>query len=599
MILNTAEQEIWKEHQAFFAPNETPNDLAYSAYLNKYAQLTDYESRSGLAQQQLVGLLLKQAPDEAVINALPQYYKQFRTGANSVEFDAWLGEFSARRAELVAQCFKQVAPELNFTQQVMILRDVQKWLPGSNIKDYAPPKLLKTKPSVILKQFNPTLPDMPYLLAMSGSLMREKDPQSQALGDTIVRGCFIARYGMLPESDEGRYPNSWQRPTVKYCTTEAFAMLLRHDVNMAPASLLQQVQLRYNAQSVMFDALAYPVMVFDNPHAASEATDYATAVLDEVLSFAEREPSHDGFGAIAEQALACIYGSLASRDATMSKRIEDVLEIHIRLAKFERYSTNRTYDNVLADVARSLGRGPDLLRPLAKKVLDAAPERLAFLQRVTLDVGADIYNTMSCAPPVCNAFFALLKPEEIEPYLVGSMCTFFDIKNDANSRTQKLKKAFQNLANYEWSAEQKNVFKKSPVAATTILLYLYMTASGHAKNPESTYEQGVPFTQWEPLPFLKKIYPENMPLWNQMTVGLLQMPMSNSGDDFRHQYQRVMGSMFQAFSQAFLAEGPSLAIAQGIIESLDANPLDYFLNANKKAAPVMSLELPEDMFTFS
>ena len=89
-----------------------------------------------------------------------------------------------------------------------------------------------------------------------------------------------------------------------------------------------------------------------------------------------------------------------------------------------------------------------------------------------------------------------------------------------------------------------------------------------------------------------------MPLWNQMTVGLLQMSTPNSGNDWRQQYQCVMGSMFQAFSQTFLADGPSLAITQGIIDSLAANPLDYFLNASKKPAPVMSLELPEDMFSF-
>lgn len=597
MILNTAEQDIWNEHKDFFALNGIPNEAAYSAYLKKYAALKQVHAAS-FEQQQLLGVLLKQAPDSAVREAFPVYYNQFRTGGNTVEFDTWLGEVSEHRASLIAVCLKETAPQLNFTQQVMVLRDVQKWFPGEGIKDYTPAKLLKTKPNVILKQFNPTLADMPYLLAMSASLMRDDDPQSKGLGDTIVRGCFIARYGMAPESDESTAAKPYHNCAVKYCSTEAFAMLARHGIRMDPEILLQQVQLRYNAQSVMFDALAYPAVVFNDASASEESYSNAMAVLNGVVAFAEKEPSHIGFGNVAEMAFTRVHNGLGSRDPAMSRRIEDVMATHMHLEVPQKYVVTRTYDNVLLVVARTSDKGSSLLPILTQRVLDNFPDPMASLQRLTADVGVDIYNNGVCAKVVRKAFFSLLPPERIEEYLSGSLRAFFDDALPAKKQTHSLKRLFESFATYDWSDEQKTAFKQSSLASTAILLYLYMTAAGHAEYPESTHRDGVPFTQWVPLPFLKNMYPESTPLWNQMTVGLLQMPMSQNYEGQRLQYQRVMGSMFQAFSQAFLAESPSLAIAQNIVESLGANPLDYFMDAHKRVVPAMTLELPQDMFAF-
>lgn len=597
MILNTAEQDIWNEHKDFFAPGGVPNEEAYRAYLKKYAELGQ-DAHVGFEQQQLMGVLLKQAPDNAVAEAFSLYYRQFRTGRNTVDFDTWLGEVSEHRANLIAVCLKETAPQLNFTQQVMVLRDVQKWFPGENIKDYAPAKLLKTKPSVVLKQFNPALADMPYLLAMSASLMRDNDPQSQALGDTIVRGCFIARYGMPLESDESVAAIPYHNCAVKYCSTEGFSMLERHGIHMEPEMLLQQVQLRYNAQSVMFDALAYPAMVLNDANASDESRTNAMAVLSGVMSFAEKEPSHAGFGPVVELAFTRIHSGLGTRDPDMSRRIEDLMATHMRLAIPHKYLSTRTYDNVLSVVARVSDKGDSLLPTLAQRVLDESADPIVLLQRITADVGTNIYNSGACTPLVRKAFFALLAPERIEEYLSGSLRTLFDDALPPKTQTSNLKRLFVSFAGYDWTNEQKDAFKQSSLASTAILLYLYMTSVGHAEHPESTHRDGLPFTQWTPLPFLKSMYPESMALWNQMTVGLLQMPTSQSDDSQRLQYQRVMGSMFQAFSQAFLADSPSLSIAQGIVESLGVNPLDYFMDAHKKAVPAMTLELPQDMFAF-
>lgn len=601
MHLNEQEQQIWNENKEFFAPGGIPNNEAYQAYLGKYSQLGQYRGHTGFPQQQLLGVLLKHAPDMAFQTAFALYYPQFRTGNQSAEFDAWLGEFAAARPEALSTALKTIAPNLNFTQQVMVLRDVQRWFPGSSIKEYTPPKLLKTKPSVILKQFNPTLVDMPYLLAMSASLMQDTDPQSKALGDTIARGSFIARYGMAPESDEKNASQS-NRATTKYCTTEAFAMLVRHGIDMDPATLLQQVQLRYNAQTMVLDALAYPVMVFEASEATQEERDYAMRVLHEVVGFIEKEPDHAAFAGVVESALSRVYG--ACPEGAMKQRIEDVMAEHIRTATPHGYANARTYGDVLSAVASAKGAGQALLLPLAQRVVDAVPneEQLLFLQSVTVGAHAEAktlrYQLARCELAVQNAFFALLAPNKTDEYISNTLQIFFDTDAALVDSTSSLKEMFQKFAAFKWDSEKATAFRESPLAATSILLYLYMTASGNSKNAESTHNYGTPFTQWTPLPFLKKMYPEKMPLWNQMTVGLLQMPMADNEAASKMQYQRVMGSMFQAFSQAFLADGPSLAITQGIIESLGANPLDYFMDAHKKSGPIMDLDLPQDMFAF-
>lgn len=612
MLLNTAEQVLWDEHKDFFAPNGVPNAVAYTAYLGKYAQLGEYNSYIRYDQQQLLGVLLKQAPDAAVATAFFQYYSQFRTGSNSVEFDAWLSDMGAHRPELTDRCLKAAAPALNFTQQVMVLRDVQKLFPGRNIKDYAPPKLLKTKPNVILKQFNPTLPDMPYLLAMSASLMANDDPQSKALGDTIVRGSFIARYGMDPQTDDGRYGNPYNRPSVKYCTTEAFAMLLRHGIDMDPGTLLQQVQLRYNASSVMFDALAYPLMVLEDKQSTPESCAYAMAVFNEVLTFSEASASHPGFGTkaetnanhpgfgpTAEAAFASMHGLLHTEHPQLALRIENLMEEHMRVSTQHGRNSARTYPSVLSTVMDKENGESSLLLPLARRVMRGSPDAMAFLLHHTADVDMDIFNSGRCDPRVRNAFFALLAPSQMDEYLVKALRAFFKDTKKPEERTQSLNHLLGSFSEFSWSDAQKEAFKKSALAPTVILLYLYMTAAGHAKNAELTHSYGLPFTQWKPLPFLQKLYPENQDLWNQMTIGLLQMPRGTTEAAGDVQYQRVMGSMFQAFSQAFLADAPSLSITKGIIESLDANPLDYFLDAHKKAVPQLDLELPEGMFDFA
>jgi hypothetical protein len=202
-------------------------------------------------------------------------------------------------------------------------------------------------------------------------------------------------------------------------------------------------------------------------------------------------------------------------------------------------------------------------------------------------------------PSARNAFFALLPPNSMNEYLSGSLRIFFAPAIALTTRTESLKRMFQHFSSFDWDTPKTEAFRQSPMAATSILLYFYMSASGHSKHAECTHRHGVPFTEWEPLPFLKKIYPDKKVLWNQMTIGLLQMPTAENDTDAQLQYQRVMGSMFHAFSQAFLPDGPSLAITQGIIESLGANPLDYFMDAHKKTGPVMDLALPDDMFSFS
>ena len=593
---------IWEQHKDFFCPDNVVNEVAFNTYLEKYAQLNLDSNLSWGApkysQQQLLGIILKQAPDKAFETAFTLYYLQFRTGPNSIELDAWLSDIAIERPDLLITLLKKSTPHFNFTQQVMVLRDVQKLFPGSNIKDYADKKLLKTKPSVILKQFNPSLVDMPYLLAMSASLLKNEDPQSKALGDTIARGCFIAQYSMPLAMTGSSYCMDTTPPAAKYCSTEAFTMLVNNGIDMPAALLLEQVQLRCKSQCVMFDALAYPVAIFENKASSQMAQSNALDVFDAVMTFSEFNPGHPGFGTVVEHALSRLHAVLPLQENR--QRIEQHMTLHMLNTPPSRQGY-RDIEPLLSLVQRT---NPVLLRVLvdnAFKAVDAV-DQLYFLQNVIVNVKHE-----NRALPFCfdytnngikNAFFALLPTEKVEAFMSDSLRSFFDPTSTFHSPTFCTKNMLQVLSTMEWSQSNANAFRESPLASITILLYLYMAAAGHNDGMEQTHVKGIPNTDWEPLPFLKKIYPEKMQLWNQMALGLLQMPLVPDARDQQRQYQKIMGSMFQAFSQTFLADGPSLRDTQGVIESLEVNPLYYFIEAHKTKSPILSFSLPDDMFSF-
>lgn len=602
MPLTAFEQQLWEQHKDFFAPNGQINDDAFNAYFSKYANLSIEGNYVNPNVQALLGMLLKKAPDAAFSMALPFYYERHRNSNVPEHFDAWLEDIAAERPELLAHGLKAAAPNLNFTMQVMVLRDAQKLFPNSNIKEYAGPKLLKTKPSVILKQLNPNVRDIPYLLDMSAALMRDQDPQSQALGDTIVRGIFIARYGMPPENAEYQFSSGHRHPTEKYSSHDAFGMLDKHHIKMDPDVLLEQVRLRYNAKSVVFDALAYPVMVFEQPHSTQEARDNAIKVLDNVLAYAAQNPDHGGQTYLVDEAFAQLHNIMP--DPTVRQRIEQHMTARMD-------HSEKTASQVLQFAEKV---GGTLLETIVKHAVAQVPPKdmVPFLQSTLHQM--DTYHPKTRAPfdvryvssTLKRELFQYLPASKLETFLSGALKKCFEPapKNYHSSVPDKvwharsLKSMFSTFAQLEWSPEKAETFRKSPLGPTAILLYLYVAAAGYNDRPEVNHQSGAPFTEWDPLPFLKAMYPEKQALWNQMTVGLLKMPVEDIAEIQKRQYEWVMASMYQTFSQAFLTDGLSFEATRGVIEALDANPLDYFINASKNMEPVLSFDLPSNMFDF-
>lgn len=592
MQMNPQEQALWNKHKAFFSPLDVVDHAAFDAYFNKYALIK--EERPGADQQTLLGVLFKHAPEATFETFFPHYYAQFRTSLQSTQFDAWLGGIAAERADLLKRTFKSAGPLLNATQQVMVLRDVQRWFPGSVIKEYAPPKLLKTKPSVVLKQFTPALVDMPYLLDMSVSLMNDSDPQSKALGDTIVRGCFIARYGLPPsQSDECL--------SAKYSSIVAFSMLMDHGISMDPGTLLQQVQLRYNAQSVMFDALAYCERVLTAPAIYPTMQDNARDVLAEILTFSESNLGHKGFDALPMHALVRLYPRV---DATNQARIQT----HLSESMF--FNDAEDLSNILFIAAH---HDSPLVKPLTRAVLDKTPanERPSFLQLALFnEENEDTPLAMALNHPptaVRDALFEQVSPSEIAALVGATLRLIFQGESTHRNesaharRTHMLADVLECMTELQWSEEQRMAFQQSLQATTAILLYVYSAASGARKWPESVHANGVPNMDWMPLPVLKMLYPEQMPVWNRMTIELLNMPLSSQPEDSAEHmkyYTNVMATMYNMLAQTFLENAPSLSATQGLIESLGIGALEYFESAPHKKEPVLQWDLPEGMFSF-
>ncbi len=589
MHLTPIETALWAEHRDFFCPDGVPNDAVFEAYLSKYAA-NPHPTVPHAGHQNLIGVVLKHAPERAFRMGFASYYRNLRAEKDSPLFDDWLGDVAKARPDLLRASLKETAPLLEFTEQVMVLRDAKKWFPQDNIKAYAAPKLLKTKPTVVMKQFNPLVVDMPHLLAMSASLMAQDDAQCKTLGDTIARGCFIARYGMPPETDPDSFANDGHRPrpSDKYCTPAALGMLVDNGIAMEPADLLKQVQLRYKAISVVTDALAYPVRVFEDPQASQAHRVFAFKVLDTVLT----DIGDSTLGTQVISALARIHH--ACGDASVQQRI-GVQCIAIMQKNVGQVAT------ILGQVSAS---SPELLDVITKHVLTQVPPKqyLDFYYATLLSpkpfhgklpISCSIYDTRST-----QAFLKELPASCIEPHVSHALQTVFK-HHKPEERANELADVMRRWTQLAWSEEQRQVLVQSPLAATTILVYLYMAASGQRKYIESTHQSGVPDTSWAPLPLLEKFYPEKKPLWNQMKLGLLQMPIENSDAGRKVQYERVMASMFNVFSSAFLPDAPSFSIVHGMIQSLDASPLDYFTHIQKNTEPAMSFELPADMFDFN
>ena len=548
MQLTTIETALWAEHRDFFCPDGVPNDSVFEAYLSKYAA-NPLPTIAHAGHQNLIGVVLKHAPERAFEMGFASYYRNLRAEKDSPMFDDWLGDVAKARPDLLRRSLKNAAPLMEFTEQIMVLRDAKKWFPEDNIKAYAAPKLLKTKPTVVMKQFNPVVVDMPHLLAMSASLMAQDDAQCKALGDTIARGCFIARYGMPPETDPASFANDGYRPrpSEKYCSPAALGMLVDHGIFMEPSDLLNQVQLRYKATSVVTDALAYPVRVFEDSNAPKNHRMFAFKVLDTVLA----DIATSTLPTQVTSAIARIHH--ACGDTSVQQRIETQC-----IASMTKNSGQ--VGNILAQTSAS---SPALLEVMTKHVLTQIEPKQHL----------DFY------------YATLLNPRPFHGKLPIS-CSTFD--------TQSTQAFFKELP---VSCIESHV--SHALAATTILVYLYMAASGQRKYIESTHQSGVPDTSWAPLPLLEKFYPEKKTLWNQMKLGLLQMPIEGSDVGRRVQYERVMASMFNVFSSAFLPNAPSFTIIQGMIQGLDVSPLDYFTHIQKNTEPTLTFDLPADMFEFN
>lgn len=589
MQLTTIETALWAEHRDFFCPDGVPNDSVFEAYLSKYAA-NPLPTIAHAGHQNLIGVVLKHAPERAFEMGFASYYRNLRAEKDSPMFDDWLGDVAKARPDLLRRSLKNAAPLMEFTEQIMVLRDAKKWFPEDNIKAYAAPKLLKTKPTVVMKQFNPVVVDMPHLLAMSASLMAQDDAQCKALGDTIARGCFIARYGMPPETDPASFANDGYRPrpSGKYCSPAALGMLVDHGIFMEPSDLLNQVQLRYKATSVVTDALAYPVRVFEDSNAPKNHRMFAFKVLDTVLA----DIATSTLPTQVTSALARIHH--ACGDTSVQQRIE--MQCIAIMTK-----NSGQVGNILAQTSAS---SPALLEVMTKHVLTQIEpkQHLDFYYATLLNprpfhgklpISCSTYDTQST-----QAFFKELPVSCIESHVSHALHTIFEHQKPEDRATE-LATTMRRWTTLSWSKEQRDVFVQSPLAATTILVYLYMAASGQRKYIESTHQSSVPDTSWAPLPLLEKFYPEKKTLWNQMKLGLLQMPIEGSDVGRRAQYERVMASMFNVFSSAFLPNAPSFTIIQGMIQGLDVSPLDYFTHIQKNTEPTLTFDLTADMFEFN
>lgn len=594
MHYHPQEQVQWQEVQYLLAPDGVEDQKAIKSYLTKFTQLSSGVQYHGRPDPTALGAVLKHGEMASIEDAFVAFYRQFRlyeplpsysddenTPRDYIVFDEWLADMAEARPEDLQVLLRKASTELGFTHQAMVLRDAKKWLPDSDMLSYIPEDLPSKRPATLFKDFTAAAKDLGFLVDVGATLVAQgPTDKHKALGDTLMRSCFFSCYqqGRDRNEDSSRDTNA----------KAAFELIEKYPLIDDFSTLLKQMYVRVKKPAAGWDALSYCAATLEKETASDKDKARANAMVADIIEKENSKGMRDRYHYQASHALGRIYQ--ATTDAPTQSLIMDFLEKHTHLAH-----------NFLANVIDPLARtSPLALQALLDRLQVGQPvqvwnEVLAVLSTSVSINPACGYTVNSCGSEASQVVFSTLQGPELLACLqtaVDAVCA----DKSTQDHGSNLEELLRELSERQWSPEQRETARQSGWPATAVLLQLYLAGCDDQSAGQEPLIGALPFTQWQPLPFLRMLYPEQASLWRSMELGILDMPLDP--DQRAANSQQLMVNLFDMFSKSFSAQGANFQTCQKIMEGLDFTPLDFFLsNVSKTPDPVFNL--PEDMFTFS
>lgn len=594
MHYHPQELDQWQKIEYLLAPDGIEDQKAIKSYLTKYALLSPGIQYHARPDPTVLGAVFKHGSLTAIEDAFVPFYKQFRlfeplpnynedehTVPDYVMFDDWLADMAASRPQDLEVLLRKVSVELGFTHQAMVLRDAKKWLPASDMLSYIPVDLPNKRPATLFKDFTATAKDLPFLVDVGATLVAQgPTDKHKALGDTLMRSCFFNCYaqGQDRRDELSRDSNA----------KAAFNLIAQYPLVDDFSTLLKQVTVRVKKPTVVWDALSYCAVTLESPSTTERDKARANAMVIDIIDKENPKGLRDRYYHNASQALGRVYQS--SGDETTKLAILNFIETHMR-------SDSRFAANTIDPLARTspLAFGALLDRLQVGQPMHVWNQVLALLA-TSVSIRPDCgFHVESAGAEASQFVFSRLAGPELLACLQAALDGVCSEQGNPTP-VAELGELLRELSALQWTPAQRDTVRQSDWPATAVLLHLYLAGCSEESAGQEALSGALPSTQWQPLPFLRMLYPEHAPLWRSMELGILDMTVEKGQEAANS--QQLMINLFDMFSKSFSDKGTDFQTSQKVIAGLGLLPLDFFLGcASKTPEPVF--DLPEDMFSFS
>jgi hypothetical protein len=346
------------------------------------------------------------------------------------------------------------------------------------------------------------------------------------------------------------------------------------------------VYVRIKKPPAVWDALSYCVATLERGDATYKEKTRVNAMIADIFEKESSREMQTRYQHFSNNALARIYE--LTQETNTKSLILDFMDTQI-------HAQSRFFMKVvepLAELSPTLLN--ELLSLMQKKQSPEVWDEILTVLATQIEMHPDCgYRLCAYEGKTSQLVFSQLKGKDLLACLntaLKSVCF------EEHGSSMRLEGLLSQLSERAWTQEQLDTVRQSFWPATAVLLQLYLSACSAQSTEQLATIGALPFTQWQPLPFLRMLYPEKAPLWRNMELGILDMPLTPELKASNG--QRLMVNLFEMFAQSFATEKTHFNTCRGVIESMGIAPLDYFRSCMQMTmTPVF--ELPDDMFSFS
>ena len=589
MQYTASEQHAWQQVAHFFEPNGVLDVDAcakyYAVHLGRQMHADHIEKDAG---ELLFALMKKTVDTPQAMQAFVRVYNATRS--ESQRLQPFLGHMAEHAPHALRKWLKHASLEAGITEQILLLRDVKLFLPHDDVERYTNSAILKMKPAAFVKKFSPDIADMEHLLAVGQEFQTK--PDYAHLGLLMVQGIFISLYGKEREpTDSTEEPSVAALLETKYSSRAAFGLMQRANIQIPPKELMELIKVRYRAQCLESDALSYVYESLD-PAASPEQRIYGLQVLDSVLESHGKNPT----GLYSKGLLhvyAMLYADPEHDNKNKVQRIEDALLHHISSDP----TPARSIPTALTLAPHLIPQWIDTIQTRAQDSQNQQLLHALYMAGHNQNLLYQNLGSPSFQHPeqIRQLSQARVTPEQITQLFVNRFDVITTQKNAdgtaVNSiyKMNQLKEAMRAFVRHEWPQEKLAHLKNSTIVSKWVLTHLCMGAC--AKTMPGQQMSVMPQLDQDPLPLLRRLYPEHNPLWNTMLKAMLSSEVTNL-----ESYNKQQTQLFNIFAQAFLPGKPTLADTITVAEAVGMTPLDYVVTACDHAHAMVLPQLDGNVF---